>query len=1024
MTHNTPAEIFQASAQQAALLRAARNAGRSLMATLLLPASDVGDDTQWQAALTQLAARHEILRTRYTQVPGLKLPAQAITEQVQVRLLRAATLDQARELARDALEQVPLVAVRCDGQVLLAAPLASLDRSSLRLLAQELRALGRGQALPEFDALQYADYAAWQEELVEQQLGQDGIAYWRALFAEHGQGTRLPFERRQGLASALEASSAQLPFAALEDLAARIGQPLEQTLAGLWGIFLAGLLGEERLLLSVEVDGRNDQLHATLGHFARRLPVALTVHAQQTLGEQLQAFAQQLAQGRSWLECLNEVEQFDSQPEQPGPLLFGCDIDLSEADGLLVALDVAQVEKLHLSARLQGQQLALQLLAPAELLPNGLRGAWLEQFAEFIGRADSQLPTAQIGTLAADQAEALLQRFNHCDQLQAPAAPLLHQLFERTAAHVPEHIALQVDGRALSYAELDRQANRLAHRLRAEGVDRDALVGVYGGRSVEIVVTLLAILKAGGAYLPLDPAYPHERLGFMLEDAKVRCLVRLQALPEALALPAGLAQVEVTGEVLEQGDHSPLAVINHGADLAYVIYTSGSTGVPKGVMISHANACASTQARLQYYREPIRRFLMLSSFSFDSSVAGIFWTLAQGGTLCLPAEQAHKDPQLIAQLVAEQQVSHFLALPSFYGQILEALGPDVPLACVIVAGEACPVELTERHRQRLPQALLVNEYGPSESSVWCSAHALSEPVLEERVAIGAPIAGTRFQVLDEQAQLVGFGRPGELFIAGQGLARGYLARPSLTASRFLPDPHGQVPGARLYRTGDLVACRPDGALDYLGRLDFQLKIRGFRIELGEIEARLGEDGRVREAAVVARDTAAGKQLAAYVVLQADVARDATEAALLEELREQLPEHMVPAFVTALERMPLNPNGKLDRNALSAQELRGQPYVAPRNDLERSLARIWQEALELPKVGVHDNFFALGGHSLLATRIRSRVQGELGISLPLRAFFEGETVELLAQQVELHRDAAVSEDKLDALEALFAEAQEQ
>ena len=1026
MTYSTPAEIFQTSAQQAALLRAERNAGRPLLATLQLPASVVGDNAQWHAALLQLAERHEILRTRYTQVPGLQLPAQAISAQAEVRLMHAADLEQARELARAVLAETPLVAVRWAEQVLLAAPLASLDRTSLRLLADELAALGQGQTLPEFDALQYADYAAWQEELAEQQLGQEGLAHWRGLLAQFIQAPQLPFERRVGLGGERESSRLELPLATVAGLAAQLGLPAQVALGGLWAGFLGGLVGEQRVLLSLLVDGRNEQLLATFGHFARRLPVAAEVPAQQSVREHLQGFAQQLAQSRSWLECFNEVELFESNLGQPGPLLLGADIELETEHDLALVQDPAQAEKLHLQARRCGQQLILQLLAPVGLLAPGLLDAWLAQFAVFIAGAAAapEHSVSDIATLDAGQSQQVLASLDRSASLQRPQAQLLHQLFERRAALHPQHIALQVEGRQLSYAELDRQANRLARRLQAEGVGRDALVGVYGGRSVEIVVTLLAILKAGGAYLPLDPSYPHERLSFMLEDAGVRCLVRLQALPEELTLPAATVQLEVTAQTLKEGDASPLPASNHSDDLAYVIYTSGSTGLPKGVMISHANACASTQARLQFYREPIQRFLMLSSFSFDSSVAGIFWTLAQGGSLCLPAEQAHKDPLQIAQQVADQQISHFLALPSFYAQILEALPTDAGLACVIVAGEACPIELSERHQHRLPQTLLVNEYGPSESAVWCTAQAVAEPVLAERVAIGTAIAGTRLQVLDEQGELVGFGRPGELYIAGAGLARGYLARPSLTASRFLPDPHGAVPGARLYRTGDRVACRPDGVLDYLGRLDFQLKIRGFRIELGEIEARLGADSRVREAAVVARDTAAGKQLAAYVVLHADAPAEASEAALLELLREQLPEHMVPAFINALERMPLTPNGKLDRNALSAREQRGQAYVAPRNELEQTLARIWQEALELPQVGIHDNFFALGGHSLLATRIRSRVHSELNINLPLRAFFEGETVELLAQQVELHRDNEVNEDKLDALEALFAEAEQQ
>jgi acyl-coenzyme A synthetase/AMP-(fatty) acid ligase len=407
---------------------------------------------------------------------------------------------------------------------------------------------------------------------------------------------------------------------------------------------------------------------------------------------------------------------------------------------------------------------------------------------------------------------------------------------------------------------------------------------------------------------------------------------------------------------------------------------------------------------------------MLSSFSFDSSVAGIFWTLGQSGTLYLPEEQMHKDPARLAQLIGEQGISHFLALPSFYAQILEHLQQPA-LACVIVAGEACPLELPARHAERLPQTLLVNEYGPSESSVWCSAHTVQALPAYERVSIGGAIAGTRLRVLDEQGELVGFGREGELYVGGPGLARGYLQRPGLTASRFVPDPFALVPGQRLYRTGDRVSPGVEGTLDYLGRLDFQLKLRGFRVELGEIEARLAQQPEVREAAVVVRETGAGAQLAAFATLRDPASASGLENRLLERLREQMPEYMVPAFLRVLDRLPLTPNGKLDRTALAALQAQGSAYQAPRNELEQTLAQIWQEALQLEQVGVHDNFFALGGHSLLATRIRSQVQERLNLDLP-RVFFEGETVALLAEQVERHRGSGVSEDKADALEALF------
>lgn len=1024
MTDFTQAETFQISAQQAAILSHQQYLGRPLAAQVLVSFDTPPEPVVLEAALTQLCQRHEILRTRYKQVPGFKQPLQEIFESVRLRLSTepGRSVQQAREQDREGLAQVPLVASLLERQVLISVSLASADRHTLLLLADELQQLCAGVQLEAFDSLQYADYAAWQGDLAEEPIGREGLQFWRTLFAEQQPKLRLPFERREDFTTQLEHCQLTTGLAsALRHLAAEAGLTVDEALLFLWGGFLGGLGQQDSLLPALAVDGRSEPLQQTYGHFARRLPVAFVLQPQGSVRDNLQAFRHQLELSRTWQDCLNEPELFAA--DEPRPLDLGCSYHELDGAAPTLFIDQAHFEKLHLQAQGDADQLLLQLSWQAHLLPQGLPAAWLEQFAEFLqaAAADSERPLEQLPLVSAGQAQRLLHDFDRSDALTAADAPLLHQLFEHAARDFPGRVAIYVDGRQVTYGELDRQANQLAHRLRQQGVDNDAIVGVYGARSVEIVVALLGILKAGGAYLPLDPAYPSERLSFMLEDAAVRCLITLQPLHQDMVLAAGLPLITLDPQLLS-GDAGPVDSRSNADNLAYVIYTSGSTGKPKGVMISHANASTSTLARRWFYRTPVERFLMLSSFSFDSSVAGIFWTLSQGATLYLPSEEQHKDPQQIAELISVQSISHFLALPSFYAQILEALHSP-QLRCVIVAGEACPVELVLRHRELLPETLLVNEYGPSESAVWCSAFAAEEAPEDERIAIGGPIAGTRLRVLDEDAGLAGIGREGELYIGGPGLARGYLKRPGLTASRFLPDPFASTPGARLYRTGDRVSSLAHGVLDYLGRIDFQLKIRGFRIELGEIESLLAQAANVREAAVVARDTAAGKQLVAYVVLHQVDDREAQEQALLAQLREQLPEYMVPSFLSVLERFPLTPNGKLDRNALGTLQVQGSAYVAPRNELETILAGIWQEALQLERVGVHDNFFALGGHSLLATRIRSRVQSELNLSLPLKVFFEGETVELLARQVELHRDSGVTGDKVDALEALFAEAQE-
>ncbi|WP_460420739.1 non-ribosomal peptide synthetase [Pseudomonas sp. ZL2] len=1019
MTDANPAEIFQTSAQQALILQAQSEQPR--IARLWLNFAEPVEPGRLEAVLSELGRRHEILRTRYTQVAGLKLPVQEIAEQVRVSIALVHTEAQARAQLNALLEQAPLVACVAGAQVLVGVALASADEQALGQLAEEILALYRGDTLAPFEALQYADYAAWQADLDEEAFARQGKAYWRGLAAAQAPGRRLPFEAIEQGAGERNQCQRLSPGlnSALAVMQAEAGLAPPEALLFLWGSFLSVLTRQQPLLVALEVDGRNDQLQHTLGHFARRLPQAFNLQPGLALREQLAAFAVQLAEGRSWLDCLNEPDM-----SAAGALpVFACAYTQAPAaEQWRVELDDYRNDKLFLSARAQADGVCLQLSAPGQGFAPAQLQAWLAQFDTFALNAAADLGCApeQLNTVDAEQAAALLARFDRSLALPAAADDALHGLFEQMAALHPQRIALQIGDQRLSYAELDRRADELARALQACGVGGDSVVAVYGSRSVEIVVALLGILKAGGAYLPLDPGYPAERLSFMLHDARAQCLISLQPLADDIEVAPGVQRLQL--DALPPSDLLPLRKRHSAASLAYVIYTSGSTGKPKGVMISHANACASTRARGLFYRQPLLRFLMLSSFSFDSSVAGIFWSLAQGGTLCLPGEEEHKDPQRLAALIEREQISHFLALPSFYAQILEHLEQPA-LSCVIVAGEACPPELAVRHRQRLAQTLLVNEYGPSESAVWCSAHALEQDPQGERVPIGAPIAGARLLALDEAGEMAGFGCEGELYVGGPGLARGYLQRPGLTASRFVPDPFAKEPGQRLYRTGDRVSAGVDGCIDYLGRLDFQLKIRGFRIELGEIESRLAQLPGVREAAVVVRESAAGAQLAAYVLHTDGQTPASTEQSLLDALREQLPEYMVPAFVRVLERFPLTPNGKLDRNALAALQPQSHEFVAPRNELEATLAAIWQEALHLEQVGIHDNFFALGGHSLLATRIRSEVQARLNLNLPLRVFFEGETVALLAEQVAQYRDSGLSESKVDALEALFDAAEQ-
>ncbi len=585
-------------------------------------------------------------------------------------------------------------------------------------------------------------------------------------------------------------------------------------------------------------------------------------------------------------------------------------------------------------------------------------------------------------------------------------------------------MAVVYDGAYLTYRHLNERANQLAHYLRQLGVGPDVLVGLCAERSLEMLVGLLGILKAGGAYVPLDPTYPQERLAFMLTDSGVSVLVMQAAFVERLpAHQAKIVCLDTDWETIaQQSQETPVSGLT-ADNLVYMIYTSGSTGEPKGVLITHKNLVHSTSARLDYYIDPVKSFLLVSSFAFDISAAGIFWTLCQGGTLALPRQGEERDPAQLIELITRHRISHLLCLPSLYTLLLTQAQPAqlASLRNIIVGGEVCPDTLPKHHAQVLPQAALFNEYGPTEGTVWCSVYRCQpQEHNTTNISIGRPIDNTQIYVLDAHLQPVPIGVPGELYLGGDGLARGYLNRPELTAERFIAHPLSVESGARLYKTGDLVRWRPDGNLEFLGRIDHQIKLRGFRIELGEIEAALAHYPAVREAAVLVReDTPGDKRLVAYVVPASGEAP--TSATLRSYLKTRLPDYMIPASFVFLKAMPLNPNGKLDRKALPApvasSAQRDENFVAPRTLAEERLAEIWAEVLGIKQVSITANFFELGGHSLLALQTIMQIEERFLVKFSLSRFFKAPTVQAVAAEIEqllLTKIAMMSEEEVQRL----------
>jgi amino acid adenylation domain-containing protein len=573
----------------------------------------------------------------------------------------------------------------------------------------------------------------------------------------------------------------------------------------------------------------------------------------------------------------------------------------------------------------------------------------------------------------------------------------LHELFATQAASTPEAVAVQLMDRRLTYAELETRANQLANHLVELGVGPDVLVGICLGRSLEMVVGLLGILKAGGAYVPVDPTYPADRQAYMLSDAQAPVIVTQAELRDSLAgNGAQIVCLDADELTLARQPSSPPSLASDPEQLAYVIYTSGSTGRPKGVQIPHrALVNFLTTMRQKPGLTAADVLVAVTTLSFDIAGLELYLPLTSGARVVIAPTEASEDPRALAALLDRVQATVMQATPTTWRMLLGSGWAGRPGMKALCGGEALPVALADR----LVDAGLElwNMYGPTETTIWSTCARIT--TRGEKLTIGRPIANTTLYILDQEMAPVPIGVEGELWIGGDGLARGYRGRPDLTDERFVAHPFDATPSARIYRTGDLARYRDDGAVEFLGRIDHQVKIRGFRIELGEIETVLGRHSGVAEAVVVARGEGADAELAAYVTVGES---PASAHELRRHLARSLPDYMVPATVTALPAFPLTPNGKVDRKALPepVRERSDEHELVPaRTPLERRLASIWERELDVHPIGVTDDFFDLGASSIVAATLFAAIEHDLGDSLPLGAIFKAPTIERLARLIE-------------------------
>ncbi|OHX38478.1 hypothetical protein BJL95_09280 [Methylomonas sp. LWB] len=996
-------------------------------------------------ALSEVVRRHEILRSRFLALEGgpcqqveteAQLPLEdwdlsALAENEKMPAFETRAQDFIRRPFRLDL-QPPLRGAWVDlgGErhiLLLVLHHMVSDRWSVAVLMQEVATLyqasaeGRPSPLPEL-AIQYADYCVWQRGRDAQRQSQ--LEYWTAKLAGAPPLLELPLDRPRPPQPSY--SGEVYRFELSEDLSRQVKQLAGQHKATLFMVMAAAFSallhrysGSRDFCIGYPAAGRNrSQVASLIGFFVNTLVLRCRVDDEISFADCLAQLREQALQDQNHQElAFGQLLDALNPPRNPSHApLFQVMLAVQNVPAADFRMGNLNVSPLTLNNGAAQFDLTLFVDEGEGRLACSFEYAKDLFAAETIERMAGHLQTLLAGAcrhpdsvvsrlplLSADEYRQWTGDWSGKDEVY-PQQPLIHQWFAEQAARYSNRPALVFADRTLSYRQLDDQAEAWALTLNRQGLGRGNRVGVSLQRSVELIVVLLGVLKSGAAYVPLDPDYPDDRLAFMLADASVDLLVTHGELAgkfarDGLALllvdqaPNDMAKLAVGGEKPERHEPGP-------HDIAYVIYTSGSTGSPKGVAVSHGNLLHSTLVRTRYYQEPFSGFLLLSSFAFDSSVAGIFWTLTQGASLCLPQKEALTDPRALAGLIECHGISHLLALPSFYAAIADAVEPArLPsLKAVIVAGEACSGEVAAKHRRLFPDASFYNEYGPTENSVWSSVYRLDgEP--SAMLPIGRPIDNVRIYILDRCLQPVPAGVSGELFVGGLGVAQGYLNRPELTAERFVPD-FFQAGGGRLYKTGDLARYRADGMIEFLGRIDHQVKIRGFRIELGEIEARLLTLPGVKEAVVLAREDHPGdKRLVAYIV---EAKADCLQVGVLKhELKQVLPDYMMPSAFVVLDEMPLSANGKLDRKQLPAPDWNGQgagQYEAPQSSVEVAFAQIWQGLLGVERVGRHDNFFALGGDSILSIQMVSRAR-QAGIVVTPKQLFERPTIAELATVAE-------------------------
>ncbi|MGY2329223.1 amino acid adenylation domain-containing protein [Pseudomonas sp. SDT2931_S440] len=994
-----------------------------------------------QRALARIVARHETLRSRFAQQDDdaqvlIVPPEEVMPLQVQdlrrhpeaQQVLDALIQGEASapfDLQRGPLLRGRLVIIADDHHVLLLTihHIVS-DGWSMGVLTRELMALYQAFSHGEADPLpplpiQYSDFAVWQRLWLSGEVLHRQSSYWQHTLAGAPALLMLPTDRPRPAQQDYAGSSVEVHLderlsAGLKALSQRHGTTLYMVMMTAWASLLARLAGQEEVVIGSPVANRQRaEVEGLIGLFVNTLAVRIDISGElsaeallaRVKGLALDAQAHQDLPFEQVVEITRPLRSLAHSP------LFQTMLTWQDSDAPVLALGDLSLEGIVEDSHFAKFDLSLNLGETRGEIRGTLEYAialfdesTMQRYVGYFTRVlqamvdNDQAVLEQADLLDDQERQHLLFDFNNTT-VDYNLDQTLHGMFEAQVARTPDALAVKAGSECLSYRELNERANQLAHHLRELGVQPDSRVAICVERGLEMVIGLFAILKAGGGYVPLDPAYPLERIAYMLKDS-APAAVLVQGETRSLLGDVTVPLVDLDRNTWQHQPTSNPRVDGLTAQhQAYVIYTSGSTGQPKGVINEHAGVVNRLLWMQDEYGLTAQdRVLQKTPFSFDVSVWEFFWPLFTGAGLVMARPGGHKDPAYLCEVIEAEQITTLHFVPSMldvflaHGDVSQSAG----LVRVMCSGEALPGSLVRRFKQQLPGIGLYNLYGPTEAAVDVTAWDCAGPVTPDNTPIGKPIANTRMYLLDGQLQPVPLGVVGELFIGGVQVARGYLHRPELTAERFLKDPFS---AGRMYRTGDVGRYLPDGTIEYLGRNDDQVKIRGLRIELGEIQARLLQFPQINEAAVVARDS---RLVAYYTGVPAQI------DALRSHLLEHLPDYMVPATFMHLDALPLSPNGKLDRKALPApglESVSAREYVAPVGETEITLAGLWADLLKVERVGRHDHFFELGGHSLLAASLIGRMR-RVGLSADVKVLFGQPTLAALAAAVGGSREVVV------------------